>query len=160
MPVGSSPMRPLSADGVEVAQEHHVPGRVSGVDVGQDVLDHALGAAVGVGDDAFGHLLGDGADLRGAVNGGGGGEDDVLTAVPPHGLRQHHGAVQVVTIVPQGLRHRLPDRFQTGEVHTAVEGFCLAGEKGFHLFRVAQVHVHEGDALPHDLCHPAQGFLG
>lgn len=106
---------------VEVAQQSAVPLleglalllQVSalGVDmVGDDVLNHGLGAAVGVGR-ANGAVLGDGdhvGESSGiAVDGGGGGEDNVGDIVAGHGLEERDAAADVDAVVLEGDDGRL-----------------------------------------------------
>ena len=62
----------MGADGVEVAQQRHIQGRVGGADVGEDALLEQLAGAVGVGGAADGEVLPDGHGSRVAVDRGGG----------------------------------------------------------------------------------------
>lgn len=73
--------------------------------VGDDVLDHGLGATVGVGS-TLGAVLGDGNHVLEAggvaVDGGGGGEDNVGDIVAGHGLEERDAAANVDAVVLEG----------------------------------------------------------
>lgn len=114
--------------GVEVAQQSAVPllERLAlllqvvalSVDVvGDDVLNHGLGAAVGVGR-ANGAVLGDGDHVgesgRIAVDGGGGGEDDVGDIVAGHGLEEGDAAADVDAVVLERDHRGLSDGLECG----------------------------------------------
>ena len=100
----------VGADGVKVAQQHHAPLRVGGVQVAENLLDHHLGVAVGVGGGG-GHPLFKGNRIVHAVDGGGGGKDNPLAAVLPHALAEHQGAGDIVVVIFQRLVDRLAHRF-------------------------------------------------
>ena len=148
----------VGTDGVEVPQQGHVQPGVGGADVGQDLLLEQLGGAVGVGGASGGEVLLDGDGVGVAVHRGGGGEHEVLHPVAAHGLEQVQGADQVVGVVLQGLGHALAHRLQSGEVDHGVDVRVL-GEQGLHLVLMAQLGPDEGDGLPGDFLHPAQGLL-
>lgn len=114
--------------GVEVAQQSAVPllERLAlllqvvalSVDVvGDDVLNHGLGTAVGVGR-ANGAVLGDGDHVgessRIAVDGGGGGEDDVGDIVAGHGLEEGNAAANIDAVVLERDHGRLSDGLEHG----------------------------------------------
>jgi hypothetical protein len=106
----------VSTARVEVAEESTVPllERLAGllqvvalsVDlVGDDILNDVLGATVDVGRTA-GAVLGDGNHVLEAggiaVDGGGGGEDDVGDIVAGHGAEEGDAAADVDTVVLEG----------------------------------------------------------
>lgn len=114
--------------GVEVAQQSAVPllERLAlllqvvalSVDVVRDdVLNHGLGAAVGVGR-ANGAVLGDGDHVgessRIAVDGGGGGEDNVGDIVAGHGLEEGNAAANIDAVVFERDHGRLSDGLEHG----------------------------------------------
>lgn len=119
---------------VEVAQQSAVPlleglalllqvGAL-GIDiVGDDVLNHGLGAAVGVGR-ANGAVLGDGdhvGESSGiAVDGGGGGEDNVGDIVAGHGLEERNAAADVDAVVLERDNGRLSDSLEIAVVSSFV----------------------------------------
>ena len=148
----------VGADGVEVAKEHHIPLGVGLLNVGEHLLEHGLGLAVGVGDGALRAVLGDGHGLRRAVDGGGGGEDDVFEAVLAHHVHQHQRTADVVLVVLPGLLDGLAHGLEAGKVDAAVKG--VLGKYLFQAFPVADVHLVEGDGLAYDLLHPVNGLGG
>ena len=111
----------VCADGVEIAEEYDVPLLVGTLEVHQDFFQHALGLSVGVGAMAFGALLGNGNDGGITIDGGGGGEDDVLASVLAELIEQHEGAVHVVLVIFQGFGNTLTDGFQTSKVDAGIE---------------------------------------
>ena len=157
----------MRADGVEVAQQHHVPLRVPHVQVRQDALQHALRLAIGIrGFVLFGHF-GDGHLIRIPVDGGAGGEHDALHAVPPRHIRQHQRAAHVVPVILQRLLHAFAHGFEAGEVDDAVDvmlrehalqrGFVQDG--GFDELEAVSFGVFRGQAT--DLANAVQGlFVG
>mmetsp|Transcript_59436 Transcript_59436/g.140553 ORF Transcript_59436/g.140553 Transcript_59436/m.140553 type:complete len:323 (+) Transcript_59436:955-1923(+) len=106
----------VSADRVEVAQGCGLPGRVGDAEVAQDLLAHQLGGAVGVGGRgrcilAQRQLLGGAVDRRARA------EHHARAAVAPHHLAGVDQAAEVVAVVGQRLRDRLPDRLEGREMH-------------------------------------------
>ena len=108
----------MGAAGVEVAQSHILQAVGLG-DPAHHVLHGQLGLAIAVG--GIGAVgLQDGYPLGLTVGGGGGGEDDLVHPVGHHGLEQHHGAVEVVVIVLEGIGHGLAYLGGGGEVDHAL----------------------------------------
>ena len=108
-----------------------------GIDVvGDDILDDGLGAAVGVGG-ADGAVFGDGDHVLEAggiaVDGGGGGEDDVGDIVAGHGAHKGDAAADVDAVVLEGNLARLADGLQIQlaevEVGQQMEDSYLQGGK-------------------------------
>ena len=114
---------------------------------------------MGVGGAAGGEVLTDGHAGGVAVNGGGGGEDEVLHSVTAHGVKEHQAVDQVVGVVLQGLGYALAHCLQTGKVDDRVDVGVL-GKESLHLSLVAQLGFYKGNFFAGDLLHPAQGFLG
>src|SRR5712672_4315236 len=75
---------------VEIAEGDEVESSILAI-VGEDVFKGELGFAVGI-DGGFGMVLGDGDDVGLAVNGTGGGEDEVADAVAEHGVEKENAA--------------------------------------------------------------------
>ena len=107
----------MRAGGVEVTQEGSVPvvaglagslgeEALGGDVVDDEVFDGGFGAAVGVGW-ADGAVFGDGDHVREAggvaVNGRGGGEDDIGDVVLGHGGEEVDGAVDIGAVVFERL---------------------------------------------------------
>jgi len=111
----------VCTDGIEVAEEYDVPLLVGTLEVHQDFFQHALGLSVGIGTMALGALLGDGDDGGIAIDGGGGGEYDVLASVLAELVEQHEGAVHVVLVIFQGFGYALTNGFQTGKMDAGIE---------------------------------------
>ena len=59
----------MGSDRVEVSEKHYVPLGISGMKIGKDLLQHALGLSVRVSDVSLGALLGDGHEGRVPVYG-------------------------------------------------------------------------------------------
>lgn len=134
----------VSAHGVEVAQDGHLPTWVSRLHVTQHVFGHEFGAAVGVGDPqgaAFhnGHVIGV------AVDGGGRAEHQAPHTGLFHGLEQGHVATQVVVKVPQGLGHRFAHGFQAGKVHHARK--MVFGEQALEQGAVSRIAFYKRQLL-------------
>ncbi len=168
----------VCADGVKVAQQHHVPLVVSHVQVGQDAFEHALGLAIGIRGLVLGAFLGDGHEVGLAVDGGAGGKDEVLHAMRPRHVAQRQGSGDVVPIVFQRLLHAFADGLECGEVDDGVDvvrgkdplkrlpvedvglvkrqavalGVCIGAGDGAHaghgLFAGIAQIVHDDHAIP------------
>ncbi len=131
----------MGADGVEVAQQHHVPLVVGAEEVGKDALEHGLGLAVGVGGLVQRAGLGD-RDLLGfAVHRGGGREDDVLHAVVAGNVEQHQRAGHVVPVVLKGLLGAFAHGLEAGEVDDGVD--AVLGEGALARLAVQDGSLHE-----------------
>ena len=137
--------RRMSADGVEVTEQHDVPLGVGGVDVHNDLLDHPLGPTIGVGRGLLRILLGDGRVVRVAVDGRGAREDDGLAAMVAHDVDEHKGVLDVVVVVLDGLAHRLADGLKAGKVDDAVD--LMGVEDLVHRIAVEHVGLVEGEVL-------------
>ena len=147
----------VCADGVEVAEEYDVPLLVGTLEVHQDFFQHALGLSVGVGAMALGALLGDGDDGRIAIDGGGGGEDDVFASVLTELVEQDEGAVHVVLVIFQGFGNTLTDGFQTSKVDAGIE--LVLVHDGRQCRTVADIDFVEGDFFTDDGGYTYQGFF-
>ena len=109
----------VGADGVEVAQQFDAPFRIGMSHTTEDLLGHILGPAVGVGAvSGFGRLTQRHFIVAG-VDGGRGGDDDVLHTHLIHYLRQHQGGVQVIVVVFPGYGDGFAHGLQTGKVDAA-----------------------------------------
>ena len=181
----------VGATGVEVAEVGTVPLLVRlagllevvalGVDVvGNDILDDGLGAAVGVGW-ADGAVLGDGDHVGDtssvAVDGGGGGEDDVGDVVTLHGAQQGDATTNVDAVVLEGDLARLANGLwqevsaigwsgkqnctylEGGEVDDTVDGRVL-GEDLVDGLLVSEVDLVEVGATAADQLNAVEGDLG
>ena len=144
----------VGADGVEVAQQRHVHLGVGLAAVGEHHLVHQLAGAVGVGGAAHTAVLIDGHLLRVAIDGGGGGEHQIVHAVAAHGGQHGEGGGEVVGVVLDGLAHALAHRLVGGELDHRVNVRVLR-EQLLHLFRVGEVDLHKAEILAGDLLHPA-----
>ena len=146
----------MRADGVEVAQQGHREvvhrlGRVA-----QDLLGHVLGPAVGVGAHAGLRRLAQRHVVVAGVDGGRGGEHDVVHAVVPHGLAEADGGEQVVVVVLQRHGHGFADRFESGEVDGAAD--VVLFKNPVERRAVAHVVFVEGHLLAGDLLHALDGL--
>src|SRR5699024_9691586 len=94
--------------------------RVSSAAVGENALGEGFGGAVGVGGAAHGEILTDGHAGGVAVDGGRGGEDDVMAVVAAHNIQDVQRATQVVGVVLDGFGDALANRFIGGELDHAV----------------------------------------
>ena len=131
----------MRADGVEVTQQHDVPLVVAHVQVGEHLLEHALGPSVGVGAVVLGALLGDRDELGLAVHRCAAGEHDVLHAMVARHIAQHQRAGDVVPVVLQRLLHAFANRLEAGEVDDGVN--VVFGEDGVKRFSVQDVLLVE-----------------
>ncbi len=128
----------------------------------EHVLDEELGFAVGVGG-REGRGLFDGSGGGFAVDGGSGGEDELVDAGGEHGFEEREGGGGVVAEVELGLLHGLAGFDERGEVEDAIgaefaeEGLdagtvgdvgfderCASGEVG--TLAVAEV-IEDGDLV-------------
>jgi hypothetical protein len=116
----------VSTARVEVSQQSTVPllelltsllqvVALSIDEVADNILDHGLGAAVCVGR-SNGAVLGNGNHVREsgsiAVNGSGGGENDVVNVVALHGAEERNAAADVDTVVLERDFARLADSLE------------------------------------------------
>ena len=147
----------VRADGVEVAQQQEVPGRIGGGHRAHDLLEPELGGAVGVHRRERGRLPEREVRRVGvAVDRRGGGEDEVAHLVPPQLVQQHERPSDVVLVVLPGLRDGLADGLVAGEVDDGVEP--LRVEDGADDGAVADVAHDEARAPPADLLDAVQGL--
>jgi hypothetical protein len=99
-----------------------------------DAFCHEFGAAVRVELGAEGVGFVDGDCLWVAVDGGGGGEDNVSDAAFVHAFEEDHGALDVDVVVTEWDRDGFRDGFETGEMDDRVDfgvGFEDGEEEGF-----------------------------
>ena len=135
--------RGIGAGDIEVAQ-----GDVAEVVRRGGVLQHGLGhqfrRAVGR-DRQFRRCLGDGHGLRRAVDGGGGGEDEMAHALLDGAGHQRARLDRVVEIVAEGIGDRFGDDDRAGEVDDRVDPVFVddAVDEGL----VADVAFDEGGVL-------------
>src|SRR5699024_3149819 len=147
----------VRADGVAVAQQRDVELRVGLAAVGQDALGERLGGAVGDGGRPGGEILADGHAGGVTVDGGRGGEDDVVAVVAAHHIQDGQRAVAVVRVVFDRLGDALPHRFVGGELDDAVD-VRVGGKDGFDRGRVGHIRLHEAEVPAGDLPHALEGF--
>ena len=110
------------ADGIEVAKGDDIKLGVGYAEVFQDFFDHVFSLAVWVGEldtsrKGFDALL----DTLVAVNGGGGGENELLHIVGLHRLEEVEGAGDVVVVVLERLFDGFGDGFEAGEMDDKVK---------------------------------------
>ncbi len=115
----------MSADGVEVAQQHDVPFVVAHVQVGEYLLEHALGLPVGVRGRVLGAAFGDGDELRLAIDRGAGREHQVLAAMAARHVAQRQRAGHVVPVVLERLLHAFAHGLEPGEVDDDIHRMTL-----------------------------------
>ena len=101
----------MRSDRVEVAKQDNIPFRICGVDVGQNLLEHAFCPAVWVGRGSLRALLGDRNLCRIAVYGCRRTEDDILHAVISHYITENQGSGHVVVIIFNRFMYGLADCF-------------------------------------------------
>ena len=110
------------ADGIEVAKGDDIKFRVGYAKVFQDFFDHVFSLAVGVGKlDTSGKGFDALLDTLVAVNGGGGGENELFHTVRLHRLEEVEGAGDVVVVVLERLFDGFGDGFEAGEVDDKVK---------------------------------------
>ena len=115
----------MGTNRVEVTQQRHIQLRVSLAAVGQDALGKDLGGAVGVGGAAHGEILADGHAGGVAVDGGRGGEDDVVAVMAAHNVQNVQRAGQVVGVVLNGLGNAFAYSLVGGKLDNAVNVLVL-----------------------------------
>ena len=93
----------MRADRIEVTQQHHVPLRVSFLQVYHHLLEHGLRLSVRVRALSLGAVFGDRDDSGVAIDGCGGREDDVLAVMTTHHIQQHERAVEVILVILERL---------------------------------------------------------
>src|SRR5712672_3715765 len=128
------------AGDVKVAEGNVLESSVFAI-VGEDIFKGELGFAVGI-DGGFGMVLGDGDDVGLAVNGTGGGEDEVADAVAKHGVEKENAAGYVGDVEGAGSFHGLLDEGFAGEMHNGVDG--VAAEDIVEGGGVAEIGLVEG----------------
>ena len=101
----------MRSDRIEVTKQDNIPFRICGVDVGQNLLEHAFCPAVWVGRGSLRALLGDRNLCRIAVYGCRRTEDDVLYAVVSHLIAENQGSGHVVVIIFNRFMYGLADCF-------------------------------------------------
>ena len=146
----------MGADGVEVAQQDDGPVLVGLGGVPQDLLGHIFGPAIGIGAHAGAGGLPQRHLVVPGVDGGRGGEHDVLNAVIPHHLAQRYGGEKIVVVILKGHGHRLAHGLKPREVDHAVDLVLI--EDGVHGLPVAHVLLIEVHMLAGDLLHALNGL--
>ena len=147
----------MGADGVEVAQQRNIQLGVSLATVGQDALGKHLGGAVGVRGAAHGEILADGHAGGVTVDGGRGGEDDVVAVVTAHDIQNVQRAGQIVGVVLDGLGNALTHSLVGGELDHAVDVLVL-GEDLLNGGFVGHVSLDKAEVLACDLLDAGQSL--
>ena len=88
--------------------------------VGKDLLQHALGPPIGIGDLSLGTVLRDGDLCRITVDSGRGTEYDVFDAVATHLVAENECPGQIVVIVFQRFMYGLAYCFQARKMDHGV----------------------------------------
>src|SRR5712672_1568085 len=125
---------------VEIAEGDKVESSIFAI-VGEDIFKGELGFAVRI-DGGLGMVLGDGDGVGLAVNGAGGGEDEVADAVAKHGVEQENAAGYVGNVEGAGSFHGLLDEGFAGEMHNGVD--FVTAEDFVEGGGVAEVGLVEG----------------
>src|SRR5882762_3216278 len=126
---------------VEIAEGDEVESGIFAI-VGEDIFKGELGFAVRI-DGGLGMVLGDGDGVGLAVNGAGGGEDEVADAVAKHGVEQENAAGYVGDVEGAGSFHGLLDEGFASEVHNGVDG--MAAEDFVEGGGVAEIGLVKGN---------------
>src|SRR5712671_6554307 len=126
---------------VEIAEGDEVESSIFAI-VGEDIFKGELGFAVRI-DGGLGMVLRDGDDVGLAVNGTGGGEDEVADAVAKHGVEKENAAGYVGDVERAGSFHGLLDEGCAGEMHHGVDG--VAAEDFVEGGGVAEIGLVKGD---------------
>ena len=108
-----------SAGGIEIAQ-CHIAETVGFREVAHHVFNDQLCTAVHIGG-IVGEIFFDGCLFRFAVDGSGGGEDDLIHAGFPHAHEQVQRAAYIVFVIFRRVRHGFADERGSGEVDDAVD---------------------------------------
>ena len=111
----------VGTNGIEIPQQDSAEVRVGSYIVRQNPLNHHLRPAIGRRGLDGGHLFFVGMGIVGAVDRGGGGEDELFAAEFLHNLQQCHGAVQVVSVILQRLFHALTHGLEACEVNHGID---------------------------------------
>mmetsp|Transcript_28200 Transcript_28200/g.78866 ORF Transcript_28200/g.78866 Transcript_28200/m.78866 type:complete len:248 (-) Transcript_28200:96-839(-) len=133
----------MGADGVEVAQQYHREVLVCRAHVLHYLLHHAFGVSVRVGGSDRA-IFRDRKSFRGAVDGGGGGEDKTPALVLLHNAQERQRTPHVVRIVLQGAGDRFAHRLEGRKMNSSPYG----GFRGVHLVQrtlvldIRAVHLH------------------
>ncbi|MCG3168459.1 MAG: hypothetical protein POELPBGB_04265 [Bacteroidia bacterium] len=142
----------VRTDGVEVAQQRDLPGRVGAKQILQDRLDHRLAAAVGVRRPQR-VVLPHRHRVRIAVHRRRRAEDQPADAGRPHRRAQRQRAADVVVVILERPRDGFPLRLQAGEMQHCADG--VFAEHRAQGCRVAHIAFVEGDRPAGDPLDPS-----
>ena len=132
----------MITDGIKIAECDDIEIGVSDGEVFQDFFDHVFGLAVGIGEfDAGWHGLNTLFDTLVAIDGGGGGKDDVLDVMVLHGLEEVDSASNIVVVVTERLFDRFGDGFKAGKMDDKVE--IGAREDSIEGFKIEKIDFME-----------------
>ena len=147
----------MSSDWIEIAQQNHVPLRISHMEICENLLQHALGLAVRIGNLALRAVLCNRHEGRISIYSGGGAEYNILDSMISHHIAQDQGACNVIMIVLQRLCHRLAYCLQSCEMNDRIDFFCIKNFiEGLAVQNVRLIKFHR---FSRDLLYASYGFL-
>ncbi len=155
-PVGILPYSaaPVSADGIKVPKQDHVPLLVRLLNIGKNLLQHGFGPSIRVGALTLGTFLRDGNESRVPVYRGAGGKDDVFHIMLSHHIYQSQRACNIVLIVLPGLAHGLSYGLQARKMDYCVD--ALPAKNFFQSLPVQDIRFIKGNLFTGYGLHPLQ----
>src|SRR6266404_1740560 len=111
-----------SASDIEIAKRNITEAGIFAV-IGEDVFKGEFGFAVWI-DGRLGMVFRDRHDMGFAIDGAGGGKDEVGDAVAEHGVEKDNAAGYVSDVEGTGILHGLFDEGLAGKMHDGVDAMA------------------------------------
>ena len=147
----------MSADGIEVTKQYHSPLRIGYKDIGQHLLQHALGLSIGVGNLTLGAFLGNRDKCRITVYGSRGTEHNILYVVLSHHVTENQSSGNIIIVILDGLAYRLTHGLVACKMNN---GFNLLLIKdGVQGVTIQNIRLIERNLLSCNLLHAFQRFF-
>ena len=142
----------VGSDRVEIAESYALDARIGTDRVTQDVLADLLGVAVRGGRALAWRFFRHRKIVRLTVDGGGRAEKHIAAALAVGDIDYVDEREEIVAIVFERIRDRLPYSLVGGEMDHGV--YLVVVEEPLHGGEVAEVHLHERRALAEDAADP------
>ena len=110
----------VRANGIEVTEQHDIPFRVGGVQVGKNLLDHPLRPTIRVGGRLLFRSFAQGHAIGLAIHRCARAEHNALAAMLAHNVAQNERVGEIVVVILEWLFDALAHSFESGKVNNAV----------------------------------------
>ena len=131
----------MGSDRIKIAQQYYIPFRVSLLNIGEYLFEHALGPSIRIGALPFGALLGYRNLLWITVYCGTTAENDIFTTMMTHHIDKSQCASYVIFIIFPWLFNTFTYSLEPGKMDTGIA--CVGGQYSLQSFTVANIDAIE-----------------